>query len=164
MYVISDDPTFVRARGAEVLIKQVVRYRVCWVTLCCDLKHWLRTSLKAGNAHQSSHFVATTGAALFVQLSGDLRSTVHTVSVAVDLPNERHQLAIGLRPLTLRPDAPRIIAAARNGQQSAHHPHWLLVAASIDTRVSHFDSLAKKTAASFKKSLSCSAFASLRLR
>ena len=84
------------ALGGEVLLQQVVRYRVSWVTLCCDLEHRLRTSLKAGNTHQARHFVATTGVALFVQLSGDLYSTVHTITVAVDLPNKRHQLAIGL--------------------------------------------------------------------
>jgi hypothetical protein len=61
-------PTFVRAGGGEVLIKQVVRYRVFGVTLCCDLKRGLETSPKAGNTHQASHFVATARVALFVQV------------------------------------------------------------------------------------------------
>ena len=41
-------PAFIRALCREVLLEQVVRNRVLRVTLCCDLKRRLGTSLETG--------------------------------------------------------------------------------------------------------------------
>jgi hypothetical protein len=49
-----------------------------------------------------------------------------------------------------------------NLQQSTHHPDGMLVATSVNTAKSHFDSLAKNLAASLKKSRSSLTLASSR--
>jgi len=69
-------------------------------------------------------------------------------------------LLTGLVTMTLRTCTPGVVTARRYLHRLAHHLDRKQVAASMDTPVSHFNSLAKYAAASFKKSRSCSTLVS----
>jgi class 3 adenylate cyclase len=58
-------------------------------------------------------------------------------------PNRSGQLAIVASAVALRSSAPGIVTTVRDLQQVTHQTDWKLAAASIDTGISHVDSLAK---------------------
>ena len=72
----------------------------------------------------------------------------------VDAPDLLQQFAVALRSRALGTLSPGIIATWRNAQQAAHQTNWIVIAATVNAGVSHFDCLAKYAAASFKKSRS----------
>jgi hypothetical protein len=112
----------------------------------------LRTAFEAGVAHQLGHFVPPAGLAPGEQLAVYFARPVHALAFQMHLANKARERTVSPHCRTLAPMTPVVVAAARDRQQAAHHPDWILIAASVDTAVSHFDSLAKYLAASFKKS------------
>ena len=104
----------------------------------------------------------TTGLTQLDQLALHLAGPVDATTLQVHPPDQQPELPVTLSPDTLRPLRPVVVATSRDLQHSAHHPDRVLAAASMDTAVSHFDSLAKYRAASLKKSRSSVTWASSR--
>ena len=91
------------------------------------------------------------------------RTAVGATTLSVQQADRWCQFSIVASMSNLWTRAPSIVTTQRYLHRLAHHLDRIHVAASMDTSVSHFDSLAKYAAASFKKSRSCSTLASLRL-
>ena len=70
-------------------------------------------------------------------------AAVGSIAPGMEQPDRSGQLAIVASAVTLRSSAPGIVTTVRDLQQVTHQADWILVAASIDTGISHLDSLAK---------------------
>lgn len=92
------------------------------------------------------------------------RAAIGTIAFGVQTTNHPEEFSVSFCSVTLWSCLPCVVATARNLEQPTHHVYWVLVAASIDTQVPYFDSLAKNAAASLKKSRSCLTLANSRLR
>ena len=133
------------------------------IGLCSDLKAPLRTTSQSGYSHQSAHLALPTAVTFGFEFGRDFGAAIDLLALSVDASNDSRQLSIRLGSLTLRPDPPSVVATARDPKYPTHQFYRILTAASMDTTVSQLDSLAKNTAASFKKSRSCLSLTTSRL-
>jgi hypothetical protein len=101
-------PTFVRPLSREVLLEQVVRYRVTRIPLRSDLERPLWTAVETGFSHQSGYLVPAALVTFFFEFSGDLRCPIHAITVDMNASDQYSQFPVCLCPMTLRPDSPGI--------------------------------------------------------
>ena len=74
------------------------------------------------------------------------RAAIGAIAFCVQTTNHPEEFSVSFCSATLWSHLPGIVATARNLEQPTHHIYWILAAASIDTQVSYFDSLAKNAA------------------
>ena len=98
--------------------------------------------------------MATAGLALCSKLTVNLPCAVDAATLQMNLLYALLQRPVTLHSWRLATIEPRVVTAARDAQQTTHHTDRVVATTAVDTLVSHFDSLAKYRAASFKKSRS----------